>query len=919
MEQFRHVPDRGLYFGLLGPLAVWLDGQTVDAGSPQQQELLALLVLQPNQHISTDAIVDQMWREDVPPNAVQTIRTYVSRLRRILSGDSDVALVSEPGGYRLSLATDRIDRDQFVILAAAGRTALLAGDARGAERQLRDALALFRGLPMAGLEHTEFAHEEARRLAELRLLAEEDRVEAMLAQGAHRDALPRLRELVEREPYRERFAAQLMLALYRSGQQVEALAVYRRARERLRDELGIEPGWELQDLERMILLQERTLDHDVVGRLHGVPRYGGTFVGRQDATAELQRLLRRERMVTVVGPAGVGKTRLAAEVTERLRRRFPGGVWWMGLESARDAEVAWMIRRRLGIRDSVPGSLGNLIVARLQGERVLLVLDNCEQVAGEVSALATDLLTSTTDVRVLATSREPLGIGAEQVYRLAPFDVPDASLSNRRLLESVAVRLLVSRARAAGAAATFGPGDAPALRAVIERLDGLPLAIELAAGKLVAASPAELARSLQGDLALLRGGERTAPSRHQTLEAAIAWSYDLLPSNEQRVLRQLSAFPGSFDITAARAVAGQHRDAPADEVLTTIAQLVQKSLVTAELGKANRYRLLAVVRTFAEARAIGDGEMAAAVRRHREHYAGLAERIATHMLDGSLGEWLRVGTLEHDNLRAALRDALAEPETEPALQLASALAPFWFRIGHLREGRALLDQALARAAPGSAWRARGLLGRAWLADAEGAEDAVDAAGAALDAAEPGSELRALALAQMAHHEIRGGDLDSSSGKLREARDIFERLGHVEGGALVEQLTGSSALRAGDVDRAITHLIASRDRYRELRASVDAGWTLVLLARAALIKGDLSLAHSAASDAVRDFRARGDQRGIAGSLACLGRVYIVSGDAGHAPTVLVESLRLSRAHGYAVEGADAKRALDSLDSFRSADV
>lgn len=919
MSQFPRVPDRGLYFGLLGPLAVWRNGRTVGAGPPQQQELLALLLIQRSQRISTDAIVDAVWGEEAPAHALQTIRTYISRLRGIMKGDGDVALVSDTGGYCLSLATDRIDREQFLVLAAAGRTALLAGDSRRAELQLRAALALFRGPPLAGLDRAEFAQEEAGRLAELRLLAEEDLIDAMLAQGTHRDALPRLRDLVVEEPYRERFAAQLMLALYRSGQQVEALTVYRGTRERLRDELGIEPGRELQDLERMILLQERTLDHDVVGRLHGVPRYGGTFLGRRDATAELQRMLRRGRMVTVVGPAGVGKTRLTAEVADQLRRRFPGGVWWVGLESARGSEVRWAIGRRLGIRDSALGSLGNLTVARLQGERALLVLDNCEQVVSEVSAFATELLTSTTDVRVLATSREPVGIGHEQVYRLAPFDVPDASLSSGRLLESVAVRLLVSRAKAAGAAATFGPADGPALRAVIERLDGLPLAIELAAGKLAVLSPAELAGSLHDDLGLLRAGDRTAPTRHQTLEAAIAWSYSLLQTDERRVLRRLSAFPGSFDIAAARAVAGEDQDARAGELLPIVAQLVQKSLVAAELGEATRYRLLAVVRTFAEARAIEHREMAAAAQRHREYYTSLAERIATHMLDGSLGEWLRVGSLEHDNLRAALRHAIAERDGESALQLASALAPFWFRIGHLREGRALLDQALELADPASAWRARGLVGRAWLADAEGAADALDAARAALDAAEPGSELRAFALAQLAHHEIRAGELALPGGKLREAQTIFARLDHAEGIALVEQLTGSAALRAGEVDTAIAHLTASRDRYRELRGSVDAGWTLVLLARAALIKSDLPLAYSAASDAVRDFRMRGDQRGVVASLACFGRVHIASGDPAHAHTLLAEALRLSQTHGYGVEGSDAQRALDSLAHPRSADV
>ena len=913
MAHFAHVPDSGLYFGLLGPLAVWRDGRPVDAGSPQQQELLALLLLQQSQPISTDVIVDSIWGEEVPPNALQTIRTYVSRLRRIVKGDSNVAIVNESGGYRLSIANDRIDRGQFLVLAAAARTALLGGDGRRAENQLRDALALFRGRPMAGLDHAEFAHEEAGRLAELRLLAEEDLIEALLAQGAHRDALPRLRELVAREPYRERFAAQLMLALYRSARQVEALSVYRRTAARLREDLGIDPGRELQYLERMILLQERTLDHGMVGRLHGVPRYSGAFVGRRDAVADIRRLLRQSSMATIVGPAGVGKTRLAAEVAVQLRRRHPEGVWWISLEAVQPSEVVSTIGRRLGIRDSAPRSLVDLIVARLQGERALLLLDNCEHAGFELEAFLARLLGSASAVRVLATSREPVGIKAEQVYPLPPFEVPDASLPGSQLLESVAVGLLVSRARAAGAAARFGPDDASSLREVIDRLDGLPLAIELAAGKLVAMSAHELARSLRGGLTLLRADDPTVVIRHRTLDAAIAWSYDSLPPAEQRALRLLSAFPGSFDLTAALSVAGDVEDSSRDKLLPTITQLVRKSLVVADVEEATRYRLLAVVRTFGKHRAVQHREMAGALGRHRRHYTRVAEHLAGHMLDQALGEWLRIGSREHDNLRSALRNAMSEGDGEAALRLASALAPFWFRVGHVRDGLALLDRALETASPQSQWRPRGLLGRAWLADAAGAPHALDAALSALTAAEPGSAGQGFALAQVAQHEIRAGALAGASGRLAEARGIFERLGQAEGIALVEQLSGSAALERGDVDRAISHLNASRDRYRALRGTLDAGWTLVLLAQAALRMGDLQGAEAAASASVHDFRIRGDQRGVVASLACLGRVRIAGGDSAHAHTLLSEAVRLSETSGYAVEGAEAHRALATLDS------
>ena len=906
-----HIPPRGVYVALLGPLSVWRDGRELDAGSPQQRQVLALLLMHRNDRVSTEVLVDSLWREAVPANAVQTIRTYVSRLRRMLSGDDAVALVGLPAGYRMSVAPGRLDLDRFLTLAADGRNALVAGDPRRAEHRLRAALALFRGSPLAGFEHIDIAHHEAERIRELRLLVHEDLAEAMLTQGRHRELTPQLRELVAEDPYRERLAAFLMLALYRSGHQVEALAVYRRARATLVEELGLEPGRELRDLERRILLQERTLDHDMVGRLHGVPRYAGAFVGRRDALTALRRMLRHGRLVTVVGPAGVGKTRLAAEVGGELRSRFADGIWWVGLESAEGPHIASAIGRSLGIRDTGQESVAGQVIARLRGERALVVVDNCEHVATEVGPFAAEVLAATDSVHLLLTSREPLRLESEQVYALAPLEVPDAGARAKDILRSLPVRLLMARAGAAGLRTEFGSAEAHALRDVVERLDGLPLAIELAAAKLVTISPTELASSLEHGLGLLGDGERAAPARHRTLEAAIAWSYDSLSPDQQRALRLLSVFPASFEAEAARAVAGGDQASGDPDIVPVITRLVQTSLVAADLGNSTRYRLLAVVRAFARNQAERHGEINAAAQRHRAHYGVVAERVAAHMLDAGLGEWLRIGALEHDNLRAALQLSLSDGDGEVALQLASALAPFWFRIGHLAEGRALLQQALDLAGDSSQWRARGLMGRAWLADAAGASDAAEAARQALEAAEPGSERYAFALALVIHQEIRAGNRELADVGLSDARGVFERLGTTEGIALVDQLAGLSALQRGDLDHGIEHLTASRERYRELRGNLDAGWTLILLAQAGLAKRDISLAHSAASDAMRDFRSRGDQRGVAASLACLGRAQIVVGESEQARTLLAEALRLAETHGYEVEAADARRELDAL--------
>ncbi len=906
MDRPHDVPRDGLYIAALGPLAAWLDGAALDLGSPQQQKLLALLVLRRNEHVSTDALVDHLWGEHAPTNGVQTIRNHVSRLRQLLA-DNGKVLVTERGGYRLAIDGGGIDLDRFQARMAAGRAALLAGNARRAEQRLRSALSLVRDTPLAGLEYDDAVALEREHIDELALLIAEDLGDALLAQGRHRELIGELRERVIEHPFRERFWAQLMLALYRSDRQAEALDAYRAARDRLREELGIEPGRELRTLERMILLQERTLDHDMVARLHGVPRHRGALIGRQAILALLRRRLPRERVMTLIGPAGVGKTRLAAELAAAVRNRFPDGIWWIRLEDTDAAEVPSTVARALGIRESGAGPPApDLIVERLRGATALLVLDDCDRVSAEVGALVTAIVRGTGSVAVLVTAREALRIEGESVHAVDALATPDAGMPSTEILRSDAVRMLLSRSGAAGHRPQ--PGDAVALGDVVTRLDGLPLAIELAADKLVAMSAAELARSLEQGFGLLSSPERATMDRHRTLDAALAWSYELLSADQQRVLRRLSVFPGSFDAAAADAVVGDPRAGA--ETLATVVGLVGKSLVVADVGNPTRYRLLGVIREFARA-LTAETEATTTARLHRDHYLGIAERVAAHMLDGELRAWLRVGSREHDNLLAALQWSVDEGDGELSLQMASALGAFWYRIGFIREGRALIESALALAGPSSPWRARGLVNRAWLAYATGAADTLEVTRQAVEATDPGSELRGFALARLAHQRDLPGGAEEPDPALEEARAIFERIGQAEGIALIDQIAGMSALHRGAVNAAIDLLSRSRDRYRELRGNLDAGWTLVALARAALAGTDVGLATESASAAVRDFRSRGDQRGVAAGLTCLGRTRIAAGDRERARLLLGEAIQIAAAQGYGPEATEAREVLGGV--------
>ncbi len=906
----------GLFFGLLGSLAGWRDGQRLELGTPQQRRVLALLLVRRNEVVAIDHLVDALWGEAPPQNAIQVVRTYVSRLRTCLESaahEDELRLTTHPGGYALELQDGERDVDVFESLALAGHAALEAGAAAKAESQLREALGLVRGSPLAGLEDDEFCRNEAERLAELRLLVCEDLVEARLAQGEHRELISELRAAVSEHALRERFWAQLMLALYRSGRQAEALETYQQARRLLAEELGLEPSQELRTLERRILLQEQTLDHRDVGRRHGVPTFATSFVGRQEAVEEVRARLARERLLTLVGPAGTGKTRLAAEVTAHVRAAFPDGIWWIDLTAADRRGVALAFASSLSIRESAWQGVEDLVVARLRGARVLLVADNCEHVAAQVAALATRVLSETESARILATSREPLRVGGEGVHPVPPLAVPPATVPADELMEYEATRLFVARAATAAGSDDVDEANAAAIARIVERLDGLPLAIELAAGKLRSLSLPELAGRLDERLGILGDGERTAPARHRTLQTAIEWSFDLLTADERSVLYRLAAFPGTFDAAAAEAVAAADDVVPT-AVLPLLTRLVDKSLVAVEVGKPSRYRLLWTVRAFALERARATGEVDGAARRHRDHYLELGEHVFRHMIDSELAAWLVRVRADQDNFRVAIRWSLEQRHGDAALQLASALNGWWYRTGQLSEGLDFLERSLDLGDEGSIWRPRALAGCALLGVAAAVPNAAELAAAAVAACEEADpELHAFTLVFQAQTLVERGRLDEAEKTLERARQIFAGLAHEET-LFCDQWLGVVRLRRGDLDGARTYLVRAVEGYRKIRSPLDAGWPLLDLARVELAEERLDEAEAWATDAVKDFRARNDPRGLAAAFICLGRVHSERGEVDRARLFLNEALALARRWRYPMEGADAEAALRSLEAL-----
>ena len=637
-------------FEILGTTRAWrADGREVVIGGPALRALLALLLVRAGEAVSVDSLVEDLYGDRPSHDAGHALQSQVSRLRRTLA---EVTIDSLPSGYRLLKDTHQIDVDQFERLSEDGRRALTGGEPHSAAELLRAALALWRGAALADVADAPSAQALAIRLEERRLACVEDRIEAELQLGEHQAAVAELRELVTRHPLRERPHGLLMRALAASGEPAEALATFAAFRQRLVDELGVEPSAELGAVHLSLLRPEPGAP---------VPATLTSFVGRARDVAGVIELLADARLVTLYGPGGVGKTRLAAEVVARR-----ADVLFVRLASLRHpSELPSAILTALGLRDSGPHTLSpeasstTRLLAALSGRSTLLVLDNCEHLVDGVAELAEQVLTYCPGVRVLATSREPLRAAGEYAWPVSVLD------------ETAAAHLFTDRAAAVRPGFAMDAANAGAVAEICRRLDGLPLAIELAAARMRTMDAATLGQALADRFAVLSRGNRTAEPRHQTLRAAVAWSWDLLSDVEQASLRRLSVFSGGADLAGAThvcAVAG---------ITDVLDSLVDKSLLSATAG---RYRMLETVTAYADERLAEADESDALRRRHADYLLSLVQSADPHLRATEQLTWLRILGDEHENLLAALRWAAAASETELSLRLVAASATyFWMR------------------------------------------------------------------------------------------------------------------------------------------------------------------------------------------------------------------------------------------------
>jgi predicted ATPase/DNA-binding SARP family transcriptional activator len=712
-------------FRALGPLEVSDRGQSLDLGTPRQRRLLGLLLLHAGDSVTYDRLADGLWDGEPPPTARHTLQVYVHRLRLTL-GDQAGRLETRRLGYQLKVVDGELDTRSFEDLVADGRRALVRGDTQAATSQLETALGLWHGLPFEDLGDLPAFEAERARLEALRLTAVEDRVDAALALGHHDAIMTEVEGLLTDHPYRERLWGQLMLARYRAGQ-ADALAAFCRARGMLADELGLQPGRWLCRLQEQILLQDPALDAPEPARpaatQHNLPAPRDSFVGRGRELADLDGLLRTRRLVTITGPPGAGKTRLATAVALRLVDDWPHGVFLVPLAEVEDATlVPSVIATTLGVPAVPEQPVLDTLTGHLRSRRVLVVLDNVEHVLDAAPQLAS-LLDAAAALTVLATSRAPLRLAGEQEYPLQPLPVPPGGARAEEIGGNDAVRLFVDRTAAIDPEFLLTPKNSSLVTDVVQRLDGLPLAIELAAARLRSFSLADLHTRLEPALPLLTEGTVGQPPHHDTLRDAVAWSDDLLDPRHRVVLRRLAPFRGGITIEAAQAVIGDHEHGDA---VGSLARLVEASL----LGRPThdeppRYGMLETVREYALERLQAAGEEHDVRQRHATFHASLLAQAAPHLTQAGQAHWLERLDVEHANLRAALGWAVDDGEADLALEMAAGLWRYWQLRGHLAEARTWLTRALDLEGPSPLPHVRALIGLAgicyWQFDLDAAE------------------------------------------------------------------------------------------------------------------------------------------------------------------------------------------------------
>ncbi|ONI92546.1 AfsR family transcriptional regulator [Saccharothrix sp. ALI-22-I] len=868
-------------FGVLGSLEVWTSaGRPVWVPEVKVRALLADLLANEGRPVSADRLIGDLWGAKLPANPAGSLHTKVSQLRRALEtaepGGRDCVL-STPAGYLVRAEPGGVDAERFAELVGRARA---TDDPRSRGALLGDALALWRGPAFADFADEPFARDVRARLQEEWLVAQEEVAENRLELGEHSLLIGKLNELVARYPLRERLRAIQLRALYLAGRTNEALDSFTELRTTLAESLGVDPSPQLVVLQRAILNQDpglaATLPPATVATWPrtNLPAAMTTLIGREEAVGTVRRLLETSRLVTLTGSGGVGKTRLALATAHQVVETFRDGVWLvelaaLGPGSTVDA-LAEVVVAVLGIREDAAAS-GALLSGRatspvtpldrltdaVRGQQALLVLDNCEHVVDSVAVLVETLLAASPGLRVLATGQGPIGVDGDTSWAVPPLDLPDPEDARPEALRrSSAVRLFL--ARVPGFA--LDEGNSRAVAAICRRLDGIPLALELAATKVRVLGVHQLLARLDDRFRLLAGGYRGAPPRQQTLRAMIDWSWELLGDAERVVLCRLAVHAEGCTLEAAEAVCAGGGVAAAD-VLELVARLVDRSLVVmAEGAYGPRYRLLESVAEYCLGRLAEAGDLDALRLRHLRYYVDLVERAEPKLRGPDQRQWLERLDLEAANVRRAIGAAVARGAAGPVLRLVNAMSWYWFLRGRLTEGHRELCTALEVV--------------------DGAERSADTRGVDWAAAHAWHAGMALLVGERAPMErsrqATGVESVADVGRLARAEWFF---------GFAQWYVGALTASGKRIDQVLTTFRSLRDRW---------GVAAALSTRAALgtARGDLATLRSSGEESAALFRELGDRWGRLKATETLGVLAEIEGDYERAERLHAEGLQIA---------------------------
>lgn len=827
---------------VLGPVRARIDDHLVALGGSKQKALLALLLTRPGKTYPTDELIDALWHDEPPDGAATTIRSYVSRLRSALEGEASVAATA--AGYALEVDPASIDAVGFEHEVRAADDALRDGRLREAADGLKRALGLWRGRPFGELADDGPLRVESDRLEELRLHAVERQLEAEIALGRAAEVVDTADALTRQFPYRERLWQLLMLGLYHSGRQADALDAYRRARTQMDEQLGIDPSPDLQALEGAILRHE-VASVGVSAKPDRLPPQLTRFVGRAAEIEHLQAQMKQTRLLTLVGVGGVGKTRLALELARGSLELEPDWRVFVDLAPVGDAdEVLRVVAHALDVRHQLGQPLSASITDEIGTTRLLLLLDNCEQALEGAALLADILLAACPNVRIVATSRMPLGVDGEVDYAVQPLALPSADATEDEIAQSEAVQLLFERSHSGTSGANANATAVAAAARICRDLDGLPLAIELAAARSRSLSLPEIASHLDDRFRFLVSWRRVSSARHQTLRQAMDWSHELLAAGDREMFEAVCVFNGGFNLSAAIAVSGS----TTDDAVDRIARLVDASLVMAETAQPEtRYRMLETVREYGLALLAEHGRTGAVRDRHASYFAELAETAEPELTGAEQAHWFSRLELEHSNLLAALDYLERRNDDEALLQFAIALTRFWYVRGYLEEARHRLERALAATTGAdAALRRRALTAVASISLLQGDYEAATVfAEASLEAARETGEARLVAngLSNLGSIRLAAGDRERAGKLLAEAVDLAQTIDDTRIRALALNNLADYELTVGAYERAEPHFSESLELLRARGDTANVARSLFNLGAVALRLNRLDEAES----------------------------------------------------------------------------